>query len=195
MRREATVTMIQAQKTEKGTSPARLSRRQREAVRFIRFWREYRRNGSNAYRAALAVGYSERMARAKSYRLGQLVEAAERFDRLGFKLVAQPNSYCSASPETASPHEDLQASANENSEQSGGGTAVGKHLEPPTPAVAGVAPDEVSYQEDSENPKTGKDGRQRNAEPHFYGFVQRRRRFIVSRPAKPTSSDEEPDPS
>lgn len=188
--------MIQAQKIEKGFSPARLSRRQREAGRFLRFRQEFVQNGRNAYRAALAVGYSERMARAKSYRLGRLAEAVERLERMGFALLAEPDSYRSSTPGTTSPRDGLQACANEGSTE--------RHLEPSAPAVEGLAPEDVSYQAATEDaksqnehlevPESRIDGGQPVAERRFYGFAQlRKRRWLnISYPAKPIVPDTKP---
>jgi hypothetical protein len=82
-----------------GAEKMRAPRWQREAEQFTRFLHEYRRNGGNAYRAALAAGYSESTAKAKSYRLGQLAEAYEHLERLGLTASASnppATSVCTA---------------------------------------------------------------------------------------------------
>ena len=75
--------MNDAQKAEQ-----KFSRQQREAEHVTRFLHEYRRNGANAYRAALVAGYSESTAQAKSHRLGQLAKAYEHLERLGLTASA-----------------------------------------------------------------------------------------------------------
>lgn len=74
--------------------------RQRQAERFARFRIEYRRNGGNAFQAALAAGYTPRMAKSKSYMLARWVKAEPALRRLGLiRGVADLNSYRVARPE------------------------------------------------------------------------------------------------
>lgn len=75
--------------------------RRTSAERFRRFRVEYLSNGGNAYRAALAAGYSERMARSKSYRLAQLLRAHAQLQRLGLASGASADSYPATPPLTA----------------------------------------------------------------------------------------------
>lgn len=61
------------------------------AARFVRFSEAYARSG-NAYRAALEAGYSERMAKSKSYLLAKRVRQASPSGKVVSKVEKNRNA-------------------------------------------------------------------------------------------------------
>ena len=67
-----------------------------QSPRFLRFVNIYAANGGNAYRAALAAGYSAAMAKGRSYELARLARQL-----LGYGQIA-PSGRGTARSRTAS---------------------------------------------------------------------------------------------